>query len=468
MMKHQIKTLWVFAMMILPCWPLAASETSEPNDWGIAVGFRNAEIPFPTAEDRVSDFIPLMFYEGERFFIRGLTGGVRLYKQGDWKFNLIGRYRYFDIPAEYQNLVRGSGTDVGLQARYAWNEKLESNIELMAADKGRVYGVFNTRLDWESGNWELIPFATLRWKSADFNDHYFGLDGFIDPNDFTNRIDNKIGSALDLALGGELRYHVVSNLYLIGRAQITVLDNKTADSPSIAKGSFGEYYLGFGFFRDKSKPARASLETEPYVRVAYGWASPSNIGDILRFQGESDPQNNEMTSIFYGHPIADDLFGLQDLDLYITTGFVYHLGSDPYSQTLEPGEGVNIGDEPLTLTYDSQPTQEYVLGIKAYYNLHWPMHWRFGFAEGISYIRDISNLEQREMDYKGYRTSNLMNYLDFTLDADLSPWLLKDSGRALYLGIGVHHRSSIFEQSSSFGRIKGGSNYPSVYLQYSW
>jgi len=467
-MHQRIKTLLVLAMMGLPSWPLAASETSEPNDWGISIGYRNAEIPFPTAEDRVSDVIPLMYYEGERLFIRGLNAGVRLYKHGDWQFNLIGRYRYFDIPAEYQNLVRASGTDVGLQTSYAWNDQLESNIELMGDNKGRVYSAFNTRLEWKSGNWELIPYATLRWKSADFNDHYFGLDGFYDPNDLSNLIDNKIGGALDLVLGSELRYHVKSNLYLIGRAQITALDNKTADSPSIAKGSFAEYFLGFGFFRDDSKPARATLEARPYVRMAYGWASPSNLGEILRLDGVSDPQNNKMTSIFYGHPIADDLFGLQNLDLYITAGFVHHFRSDSYSQTLEPGEGINLGDEPLTLTYDIQPTQEYVLAIKGYYNMHWPMHWRAGLAEGMSYIRDVSNVEQREMDQKGYRASNLMNYLDFTLDADLGPWLFKDSSQELYLGIGIHHRSSMFESSSSFGRIKGGSNYPSVYLQYSW
>ena len=453
---------------VLSAEPSRASETREPNDWGIAAGFRNASIPFAAAEDQVSDFIPLMFYDGDRFFIRGLTGGVKLFKHDDWQFNVIGRYRYFDIPAEYQNLVRGDGTDVGVQAKYLWNENLESNIELMTDDDGRYYAAFDARYKWESGNWEIFPYATLRWKGAKFNNRYFGLDGFVDPNDLPNRIDNKIGSAVDLTVGGELRYHVASNLYLLGRAQFTSLDSKTRDSASIADGTYSEYYLGFGFFSDKTKPRRGSLALRPYWRIAYGWASPSNIGEILRLNAESDPQENRMTSIFYGHPIADDLFGLQDLDLYFTTGLVYHLASDPYSVTLEPGEGINIGDTPLTRTYDSQPTPEYILGIKAYYSFHWPFLWRLGFAEGLSYIRDVSNLEQREMDEKGYRASNLMNYLDFTLDADLGPWLLKDPDRSLFLGIGVHHRSSIFEQSSSFGRIKGGSNYPSVYLQYSW
>lgn len=459
----------VLVLTVLASKPLTASEgTSEPNPWGIAVGFRNAEIPFPTAEDRVSDFIPLLYYQGDRFFIRGLTGGVDLFSRGSWQFSLIGRYRYFDIPAEFQNLVRGDGLDVGLRTMYAWRDNLASNAELMSDDEGRIYAAFDTRLDWESGNWELYPYVTLRWKSADFNDHYFGLDGFIDPGNPPSVFQNRIGSGFDLTLGSEIRYHVKSNLYLIGRAQVSVLDSKTADSASVAKSNYGEYYLGFGFFSDRSKPRRESLEASPYVRLAYGWASPSNIGEILRLQGESDPQQNRMTSVFYGHPIADDLFGLQNLDLYITAGLVYHLAADPYSQTLEPGEGINTGDTPLTLVYDSQPTQEYVLGIKAYYNIHWPLHWRLGFAEGMSYIRDVSNLEQREMDQKGYRASNLMNYLDFTLDVDISPWLLKDSDRSLLLGIGVHHRSSIFETSSSFGRIKGGSNYPSLYLQYSW
>ena len=38
--------------------------------------------------------------------------------------------------------------------------------------------------------------------------------------------------------------------------------------------------------------------------------------------------------------------------------------------------------------------------------------------------------------------------------------------KALWLGVAVHHRSSIFESASQFGRIKGGSNYPSIYLQW--
>lgn len=450
------------------------------KNWGIAMGIRSANIPFRTDDESVQDVIPLMFYDGDLFFIRGLRGGIKLYNKDAWQFSLLGQYRYFDIPAEYQNLVQGNALDVGGQLKYRINNDLETNFEILSDKDSRYYTSLNMRYHWESGSWELFPYADLRYKSADFNDHYYGLDGFIAPDNPSNTFSNKIGSAFDLTFGSELRYHVTSNFYLLGRAQLTTLDSKTRDSISIEDGTFGEIYLGIAFFNDKTKKKSSSLKAKPYIRVAHGWATPSNLGEIIRFDSVDDEQDNQMTSIFYGHPIADSLFGIEALDIYLTTGYVYHHSADPYSQTLAPGEGINTpesvglgnnpcdGISPCTITYERQPTNEYVLGIKAYYNINWPVHWRFGLAEGLSYIERVSNLEQREMDRKGYRSSQLMNYIDVTFDFSLGDTFGVDAMNDLYLGAGIHHRSSIFETSSAFGRIKGGSNYNSLYLQYHW
>ena len=471
----------IFVAFIFFIFSLSVYADGVPEkDWGIAVGVRSAKIPYKAQDDSVQDFIPLMFYDGDIFFIRGLTGGIKLYNEDAWQFSLIGRYRYFDIPSEFQNLVQGNALDAGGQVKYRINDDFETNFELMTDEDSRFHTNLDARYHWESGSWELFPYATLRYKSADFNDHYFGLDGFTDPDSPANVLNNKLGSAFDLTVGSEIRYHVTSNFYLLGRAQLTTLDSKTRDSITIENGTYGEIYLGIAFFNDKTKNKSSSLKAKPYLRFAHGWATPSNIGDIMKFNWEDDEQNNQLTSLFYGHPIADSLFGVEAIDLYITTGFVYHHGSDPVDQTIEPGEGINtaelagLGDNtcdgvnPCTITYDLQPTNEYVLGIKAYYTINWPVDWRLGFAEGLSYIETVSNIEQREMDRKGYRSSNLMNYLDFTLDFSLGDTFGVSSINDLYFGVGIHHRSSIFETSSSFGRIKGGSNYNSLYLQYHW
>jgi len=456
----------------------ASAETTTEADWGIAIGYRSAKIPYPAKDERVNDFIPLMFYDGDTFFIRGLTGGVKLYDEAAWQFSLLGRYRYLDIPSEHQNLVQGNEFDVGGEIKYRFDNNIEASFELMSDDESRYYSSMEGRYLWESGSWELFPYAKLRFKSADFNDRYYGLDGFTNPNNPTQDLSNKIGSGIDLTLGSEVRYHVISNLYLLGRMQLTALDEDTRDSPTIEDGTHGEIYLGIAFFKDKSRSKRPSLKAKPYFRLAHGWATPSNIGDILKLDAENDEQDNQMTSIFYGHPVADSLFGIEEIDVYMTLGYVYHHNADSYQQTLEPGQGINTtelseqgnnpcdGTSPCTLSYNSQPTNEYLLGFKVFYNFYRPVHWRFGFAEGISYIEDVSNIEQREMDDKGYRSSNLMNYLDFTADFSLGDAFNYKELKKLYFGIGIHHRSSIFESNSAFGRIKGGSNYNSLYLQY--
>lgn len=456
----------------------ASADTLAEGDWGIAIGFRVAEIPYPAKDESVDDFIPLLFYDGDIFFIRGLAGGARLYNEGPWQFSLLGRYRYFDIPEEYQNLVQGNSFDSGFELKYRFDNEFEISAEIMTDEHDRYYSSLNTRYHWESGSWELFPYASLRFKSADFNDHYYGLDGFTNPDNPSEEFENKIGSGYDLAIGSEVRYHVISNLYLLGRAQLVGLDADTRDSPSIESGAHGEVYFGVAFFNDKSKPKGRSLKAKPYIRVAHGWATPSNIGEIFSLETENDQQDNQLTSIFYGHPVADSLFGIEEIDLYMTVGYIYHHNSNSYRQTLEAGKGINTpklsqqsgnpcdGTSPCTISYDSQPTNEWVLGLKAYYNFYTPVHWRFGFAEGISYIEDVSNIEQREMDRKGYRSSKLMNYLDFTADFSLGDAFNNREFKDLYFGIGVHHRSSIFESNSTFGRIKGGSNYNSIYLQY--
>ncbi len=112
------------------------------------------------------------------------------------------------------------------------------------------------------------------------------------------------------------------------------------------------------------------------------------------------------------------------------------------------------------------PTLEYVLAIKAYYTFKLPWRLRFGLAEGLSYVSRVPYVEQSEMDRKGYRASRLLNYLDFSLDINLGDIFNSSSMKTAWLGYSIHHRSGIFESSSAFGRIRGGSNYNTVYLQW--
>lgn len=409
------------------------SDTFEEQTWGIGVLMRNAEIPFDTEADNVTSFVPMMFFQGETFFMRGIEGGAHLYQQSDWQLNAIARMRFFDIPAEYQNAVQGDTIDLGLQARRQFSKDSFLDVELFTDLEGNPYGNVTKQWYLQYNSWEFMPKISARYKSASFNSHYYALE------QLTNE---KIGAGFELNATLESRYHVTSNLYLLGSIGATALDDNAYDATAVEQRWQSEMYLGFAFFNDISKPKKTELSNKDYLRVAHGWATPSNIGDIIRGDSVKDEYNNQLTSIFYGYPLTDELFSLP-LEMYLTTGFVWHWDSE---------------------VQDSE--QEYVLAIKAYYTIDWPVRWRLGFAEGLSYVSDVTYIERNEMEEKGYRPSELMNFLDLSLDINLGDIFNAPALKKTWLGYSIHHRSSIFEQASQFGRIKGGSNYNTVYLQF--
>jgi MipA family protein len=402
---------------------------SEQN-WGIGMGMRYAEIPYATSSgDRtVADIVPLMFFDNKYFFIRGLEGGIKLVNQKQWKLNAMLRYRFFDIPADLQNQVKGDAWDGGAQIRYrmgGWDLR----TEIMSDGDANFYTDigFDTVLGDKYAT--LYPYLGVRFKSSEFNTKYYGFDRVY------------VSDGIDLRAQLEGRYHLVSNLYLIGRLAGTVLDSNARKSPFVQKGTSWQAYAGIAFFNNPDKPRSNALRNNAYLRVAHGYATPSSLGEIIKGQKEDDPYNNKITSLFYGYPLTDDLFGLP-LDIYLVSGLVYHHSSEVQDQFYE-----------------------YALGIKADYTIQWPVRLRFGLAEGLSYASQVSYIERTELLDKGYRPSKLLNYIDVTVDINIGDIFNAKSLKKTWFGYSIHHRSGIFETGSQFGRIKGGSNYTTLYIQ---
>ncbi|CAE6901928.1 MltA-interacting protein MipA [Vibrio sp. B1FLJ16] len=426
------------ASLTLPLVVAAFSvQADEEQNWGIAVMYRTASIPFYTSTDdsTVSTLVPMMFFENEHFYIDGTEGGVYLFNdpESEWQASAIARMRFVDIPKSVQNAFEGDRVDFGGQLRYSFDENLRAEVELMTDEEFQFHSNYRLAASYDLGKWELSPSFTVRYKDADFNSEYYAFKALT---------KESIGAGVDANLRLKARYHVTSNLYLLGETSITRLDNAAYDSRLVDERYQGEVFVGFGFFNDKGQDYKTGLGNRPYLRVAHGWATPSNMGDIFRFDRVKDEYNNQLTSLFYGHPLTDDLFGLP-LDIYLTPGLVHHWSSDVQSSSTE-----------------------YVMAIKAYYTFDWPTKWRFGLAEGMSYIDNVTYIEGTEMEEKGYTPSNLLNYLDFSFDVNVGDLFKKKSWNNMWVGYSLHHRSAIFEKASQFGRIKGGSNYNTMYIQY--
>lgn len=418
---------------------MAENVTQSEQDWGIAAMYRVASVPFDTSvgDQTVSTFVPMMYFDNEYIFVDGLEGGIHLAKWQDdaFKLNVLTRMRFVDLPASIQNANQGDTADFGFQLRYQLNETWHFDWELLGDEDTRLHSNLRATAEYEFGDWELKPHVTLRYKDADFNSQYYAFSEFT---------QQTIGAGVDVNIGVDARYHVTSNLYLLGSTSITRLDDNAYYSAAVEDRFEGEVFVGFGFFPDKDKPRISELTNKRYLRIAHGWATESNIGDIFAFERVKDPYNNQLTSVFYGHPLTDELFGLP-VDIYFTPGLVHHWSSDVQNASTE-----------------------YVAAIKAYVNFDWPTRWRFGFAEGISYIDNITYIEATEMAEKGYTPSHLLNYLDFSLDVNIGDLVNDSDWKNVWVGYSLHHRSAIFEKASQFGRIKGGSNYNTVYVQFNF
>jgi outer membrane protein len=220
-----------------------------------------------------------------------------------------------------------------------------------------------------------------------------------------------------------------------------VLDHQARSAAAVDSSYEASVFAGIGIFNHNPARRPSPSTLRPWLRLAHGFSTPSSIGDILSGTIEDDPQPNDMTSIFLGLPLGDQLFNLP-LDLYLTPGLAMHHKSSSQSRAYE-----------------------YVVAIKGFYRISWPVLLRVGLGTGFSWISEISTLERRNNEEKGYKPSHFLHFLDFSLDLNLGRLLRYSPLEGSWFGAGVHHRSAIFESAQQYGRIKGGSNYPMIYFQ---
>ncbi|MDH4945420.1 hypothetical protein [Sulfurimonas sp. C5] len=175
------------------------------------------------------------------------------------------------------------------------------------------------------------------------------------------------------------------------------------------------------------------------MRVAWGYASEKDLGDILLNADLSSQQKNlTMIAIDGGYLLYPNISDLP-FDLYLKGGFSY-FNEDKRDDTYE------------ALVY-----------LKLLYNLDFlDNRVRFGFGEGVSLVKDNLETELIEADRRGIRYGRFLNYLDITLDVDLGKLFRYKPMENLYFGYLLKHRSGVF---GLFNGVHGGSNYNSFYLE---
>jgi len=92
-----------------------AQSAPAPGPWSVGVGAAIIDSPYAGEGSRVRPF-PMISYEGERVFLRGISGGVHLYQSGGFTLDAIASARLhgFDIDDLGSAELRANGVDAAL------------------------------------------------------------------------------------------------------------------------------------------------------------------------------------------------------------------------------------------------------------------------------------------------------------------------------------------------------------------
>ncbi len=402
--------------------------------WAVGAAFRSATIPFASDERKVATFIPFVFYEGDsRFYFRGLETGYSFWKPGKWQVSAMGRMRFFDIPRDYQNEIQGDTFLWGVQGRYSLYGPWHLDLEVLSDFEGGEVANARVQGSWEHRKGLTKVFAQAKYKTADYNSSFYGL-GFED-----------ISGGMELGVGASVLHTVASNFFVFAKGEVALLDKSVRNASLTNRDMTSQVFVGTGFKNDRTRQSPSVQESQRYVRLAHGWVTPSSLSNIFNGTAAPDPDNHLLSTVFYGHPLSDTFVGLP-VQVYLHSGFGWHWANKKDS------------------------IQEIILSVKFYYTLPLPVRLRLGVAEGWSWASDVPFVEDTKLTEKGYDPSQLLNFLDFSVDLNMGDafgWIgAREVLDRTWLGYDIHHRSAIFESAQQFGRIKGGGNVQMVYLQY--
>ena len=195
---------------------------STEKEWGIGLVIRTATIPYINSEyskdSTVSSFIPSLYYQGENFYMNGTELGYRLYQTPQWSASVFTRLRFADLPFELQNDIQEDSYDPGLQFRYMFEKDHNLDLEFMSDYDKNYYVNLAYEKKFDLGDFEIKPYVIGTYHSADFNSKYYGLN------------QKELNGGVEVAAGAHMRYHVVSNFYLLANVQTKFLSNSASSS----------------------------------------------------------------------------------------------------------------------------------------------------------------------------------------------------------------------------------------------
>ena len=204
----------------------------------MGVGIAYEDKPYKKYDSDEKIFpIPIILYEGERFFARGQTIGWNFADSNVWELAIIGEYLYYGYDSSDSDFLDGMSDrdpSIGVGGHVIWKpEKLGLKFSAVTdvadeSEGSQVVGeVFYTHQT--TSGVLLTPAASIVWQDDDFNDYYYGVrNREVTPVRPAYSADDDINFRINL----NAAYQKPGSRWLyIGGVQYEFLGDEIDDSP---------------------------------------------------------------------------------------------------------------------------------------------------------------------------------------------------------------------------------------------
>lgn len=261
-MKPVQSLLAKLVLLALPATALGQESAQPTHPWAIGVGAAVIDSPYAGEGSRVRPF-PLVSYEGERVFLRGVSGGVHLIDADGFSLDAIvaARLQGFDIEDLGRDELlangvdasllrdRDDGLDAGLRASFGstWGSvSLEGLHDISDASEGYEISL-GYRYAWLFNRTSLTASTGASLLSSDLAGYYYGL---LDDEVARGLTAYSPGSALVPRVGVTVAHWIGSSDWqLLASAEMQFLPSELRESPLLEADSNGTARLVLGLSR---------------------------------------------------------------------------------------------------------------------------------------------------------------------------------------------------------------------------
>jgi len=234
------------------------ADPSTRGEWTLGVGVIAIDSPYAGEDSRLRP-VPLLGYEGDRFFVRGTAAGVHLVQSGGFTLDAIASARLdgFDIDDLGRAELRANGLhsallddrDDGLDAGFratiggGWGAlALEAVHDVSDASDGYEVAL-DYRYTWLLGRSALTANVGSSLLSDDLAGYYYGT---LDEEIARGVTAYAPGSALVHRIGVTWMHPLGATWHLVASAEASHLPDELRDSPLLDPDSdrSGRLFLG--------------------------------------------------------------------------------------------------------------------------------------------------------------------------------------------------------------------------------